>query len=318
VKETMTAASLHRRLELEGFRVSRNTVALPVPQTDAATLRRWALSLGAVLLEWADEVANAADSNVSATSSSSSTTASSATPSSPSSLAKVLKRVKSVSPSTHKLSSSADRLDSIAAPLGHVATVGGGGGGGGVERPSRPNGPPPAPRASRTIASPAVSGSQTVDVSKILSRNKSLPAVRPKPLPTVPLPSAAVGKTLPLPQKQAAEKDQQYSSVPLELAFGETYVDKDKLAASSSSAHTTPWTPPKKPLMYESLPQERRAASADGGNKTLLYDSLPQEEEGASSSKVFDELPNLPEDDMSICGFSEAWERVVDIDDDEL
>lgn len=131
-----------------------------------------------------------------------------------------------------------------------------------VARPVRPAGPPPASR----LTVEAVPDAHV----RMLNRNKSMPIVRPKPLPATP----AVPATARTPPTHAAAPVDQYSSVPLMSSFKP------------------------KPKQYGSLEPETLDASGP-------------------SSEIFDELPPLPEEHMELCGFSEVFERVIDLEDDD-
>jgi hypothetical protein len=185
-------------------------------------------------------------------------------------MAKVLNRVKSISPGKQNKK-----------PLLAASSVP-------AEKPMRPAGPPPQPRVTRMFAGDPLASSASastssdaavvpqqsteIDMYSKLQRNKSLPALRPKPLPATP-PVRKAPPPVPAPRSQ-------YSSASLAEAFSHVYVDKDK------------GRPP-----------------ADGAD--------------ASDSYVFDELPLLPggggggggEEHMSLCGFSEVFAQVVDLEE---
>jgi hypothetical protein len=266
----MSVSALQRTLEDGGFHVAVSRkdlcVALPAPPTDALALRVWARRLSTALLAFADD----ADTGSSSTSNNSSTSSTSGGASS--SMAKVLNRVKSISPGKTK-----KPLLASSAP---------------AEKPMRPVGPPPQPRVTRMFAGDPLASSASVgassdaavvsqqstetDMYSKLQRNKSLPALRPKPLPATP-PVRKAPPPVPAPRaERSAAPQSQYSSVSLAEAFSHVYVDKDK------------GRPP--------------AAGAD-----------------ASDSFVFDELPPLPggdgEEHMSLCGFSEVFAQVVDLEE---
>ena len=74
----------------------------------------------------------------------------------------------------------------------------------------------------------------------------------------------------------------------------------------------TPPAAPKKPHdPYSSVP-----LMSSFKKPPKQYGAL-EPEEALAASEIFDELPPLPEEHMELCGFSEVFERVVDLDDDD-